>query len=124
MLALAGILDGELEAAKDHQEVPSKTETTTVKKVKKTMPDKKPAAKVTKSPFPKAKSTPKKATTKAHTKGSSKADKKALRDKQHYKNLLSLGVPLRLLSKRDQGCGKCRHRKWCTHSCWMERGIL
>ena len=47
-LALAGILDGELEAAKDHQEVPSKTETTTVKKVKKTMPDKKPAAKVKK----------------------------------------------------------------------------
>ena len=123
-LALASILDDELEAAKDHQEVPPKKETTIAEKVKKTMPKKKPAAKVKKSPVPKAKSTPKKATTKAHAKASSKVDKKALKDKQHYKNLLSSGVPLRLLSKRDQGCGKCRHRKWCTHSCWRERGIL
>lgn len=81
----------------------------------KTVPKaKQPAAKKSVAPKPKATSKKKTVASKQVDKGSSATDTKALRDKKHQQQLLSLGVPKRLLSKRDQGCGKCRHRRWCT----------
>ena len=115
VLALATVLDKELEAAKLQDTVDQKPASKAVAKVKKTVPKaKQPAAKKSVAPKPKATSKKKTVASKQVDKGSSATDTKALRDKKHQQQLLSLGVPRRLLSKRDQGCGKCRHRRWCT----------
>ena len=32
------------------------------------------------------------------------------------------GIPKQLLKKYANGCARCRHRMWCTQSCWSLRG--
>ena len=67
----------------------------------------------------------KKAKTVKKTDGKAKDGKaKAERDKKHYKNLLTLGVPKKMLDKFKGGCAKCRRRQWCTRSCWFYRAVL
>ena len=53
-----------------------------------------------------------------------KAAAKSAKDLEHYKNLVKMGVPKKMLQKFKDGCAKCRSRSFCTRSCWFYRGIL
>lgn len=108
MLENANLLDQELQEAKDSACCPAKPKAP--KKETKARSKKQPAVKV------------QKVCGKKQQPGK-KSSTKESRDKEHYKNLLAAGVPLKALRQKSSGCARCRNRKWCTRSCWISRGF-
>ena len=52
-----------------------------------------------------------------------KSTTRADRLKADYAVRRAAGIPLKLLQKHKQGCGRCRQRPWCTRSCWALKGF-
>ena len=51
-------------------------------------------------------------------------DKSKSKEKSSKKYEPWTGIPANLLRKYSAGCSRCRFRKYCTRSCWYNRGFV
>ena len=56
------------------------------------------------------------------TKQKKTAASKSKKDKDARRKLCLSQIPQAVLKRYARGCSSCRHRKWCTVSCWIKRG--